>query len=261
MLIRYSCIILMLASGLGLTACSTVRTDEETLAIWFPNSQFYREMATETLIAEADKDIPEAKLYLGMRMMTGDRIERDPERAFAIFDGMAKEGDARAQYFIGAAYSQGAGVSQNEAIALEWFRRSAEGGYDKGQYWYVFMLSRGRGTADGQPDWRNAIPWFERAARQGNSNAQFSMGEAYDTCRGGLPRDLEKAANWYRMADGVQDHMIARYNLRPAHRLGLDRVAGGRYRRPAKITAAARIRRIHALSGRCARPDCESDSI
>ncbi len=206
-----------------IAGCSTVKTQNETMATWFPDEQVYREMATDSLMAASSAGSAEAKLILAVRLMEGDRIEKNEARALAIFQDMAEDGDARAQYYVGVAYAQGAGVPQDEAAALEWFGKSAEAGYHKSQHWYGLFLAYGRGS--GEPDWDSAIPWIERAARQGNPDSQFMLGEAYDSCRGGLPRDFDKAAYWYRIADGAldsdQDHMLARFNLRRLIDLGL----------------------------------------
>ncbi len=228
------------AVSLCLAACASVntpevasvKTPEETLKVWFPNDAYLRELDTSALMSEADSGSLEAQLHLGMRLMTGDRIERDEARGYSIFKEIAETGDPRGAFFVGAAYSRGAGVEKDETAAAEWYEKSAHGGYDKGQFWYGFMLSRGRGVS---ADYTAAVQWWEKAALQGDTNAQFSLGEAYDSCRGGLPRDFDKAAYWYRLAEGGKDNMLARYNLRRLIDLGLtDWKAGDPGERPVK---------------------------
>ncbi len=204
--------------GLTMSACSTDRTEQETLQLWFPNQGLHQAMTTSEL-GDAAQSSDEATLQLGIRLMNGDRTERDLDRGYKIFKSLAEAGDHRAQFFLGTAYVQGAGVEADEAIATDWFKKSAEGGYDMGQYWYGFMLSRGRGV-DGE-DWKTAIKWFRKAAKQGHPNALFSMGEIYESCRAGVDRDFEQAASWYRRADGPQDNMAARFNMRRLIDLGL----------------------------------------
>lgn len=204
---------------LALSACTSVKTQQETLAIWFPNDQYLRDLETADLSAEAEGEWMEAQLHLGMRLMTGDRVERDESRGAAIFREVAESGDPRGAFFLGAAYSRGAGVEQDDKEAIKWYQKSAEGGYDKGQFWYGFMLSQARGVENG--DFEEAVQWWRKAAYQGDTNAQFSLGEAYDSCRGGLPRDFDKAAYWYRLAESGKDNMLARFNLRRLVDLGL----------------------------------------
>lgn len=204
--------------GLSMSACSTDRTEQETLQLRFPNQDLHQAMTTDEL-GNAAQSSDEAALELGIRLMNGDRTDRDLDRGYEIFKSLAEAGDARAQFFLGTAYVQGAGVEPDETIAVNWFEKSAEGGYDMGQYWYAFMLSRGRGVAG--EDWKTAMKWFLKAAKQGQTNALFSMGEIHESCRAGLDRDFDRAANWYRRADGPQDSMAARFNLRRLIDLGL----------------------------------------
>ncbi|NQV57297.1 MAG: sel1 repeat family protein [Rhodospirillales bacterium] len=49
-------------------------------------------------------------------------------RAFAILEPLAKKGHAGAQLIIGDMYNRGEGVEQDRAMAVMWFRRSAENG-------------------------------------------------------------------------------------------------------------------------------------
>jgi len=211
--------ILTLLASLTFSACTSVRTQEETLGIWFPNDQYLRDLDTSDLMAEVERGSMEAQLYLGMRLMTGDRVERDERQGAALFEQVAKTGDARGAFFLGAAFSNGAGVEKDDSAAVRWYEESARGGYDKGQFWYGFMLSRARGVETS--DMNEAVKWWRKAALQGDTNAQFSLGEAYDNCKGGLPRNFEKAAYWYRQAERGKDNMLARYNLRRLIDLGL----------------------------------------
>ena len=212
-------IFLVLPFVVLLAACSSPKTQTESLSKWFPNRAFYQSLETDQLRLEAARGSQEARVRLAIRLMNGDRIERDIKQGADIFLELAADGDARAQYFLGVAHVQGAGVEKDDSKAVSWFRKSANQGYDMGQYWHGFMLSRGRGTAG--KDWRTALKWFRKAASQGHGDAQFSLGEAYESCRGGLKRDYETAAKWYRRADGTQDHMPARFNLRRLIDLGL----------------------------------------
>jgi uncharacterized protein len=218
-MMKYQKLVLAACLALALSSCSTSRTTEESLQAWYPNNDYYEELDTDSLEVEAQSGSPEARLNLALRLMSGDRTVRDSSRGFIIFEQLAIEGDPRGQFFAGTAYIQGEGAELDEKKSVKWFRKSAENGYDMGQYWYGFMLSRGRGVSE--PDWKKALIWFRKAADQGHSSAQFSIGEAYESCRGGLDRDFKKAAYWYRKSDRVQDNMIARYNLRRLIDLGL----------------------------------------
>ena len=199
--------------------CAAVKDPEMTRKFWYPNADELRSIDTKIVQNQALNGNTEASLILGMRMANGDRIERNPNKAFLLFQSLANENDPRAQYLLGASYTSGMGTKQNDQIAIKWFKKSALNGYDKGQYWYAHMLSRGRGVKT--PNWEEAIKWFMKASRQGHTNAQLSLGEAYEQCRGGLVRNFDKAAKWYRIANSYTDNMLARYNLRRLIDLGL----------------------------------------
>ena len=72
----------------------------------------------------------------------------------------AVEGDASAQFWLGAAYERGDGIKQ---------------------------------------DFAQAIKWLLKSARQGNVDAKNLLGQMYEDAEG-FPRDYVKAAGWYRAA-------------------------------------------------------------
>lgn len=72
----------------------------------------------------------------------------------------AEHGDAPAQFWLGAAYESGKGVSQNFA---------------------------------------EAVGWLMKSAKQGNAEAQNLLGQMYEDGEG-VVRDYAQAATWYRAA-------------------------------------------------------------
>jgi Sel1 repeat len=53
---------------------------------------------------------------------------RNFDKARKVFEALAKEGGARAQYRIGAMYDLGIGAAADHATALEWYRKAAAHG-------------------------------------------------------------------------------------------------------------------------------------
>ncbi|MFL2770085.1 MAG: tetratricopeptide repeat protein [Rhodospirillaceae bacterium] len=195
-----------------LSGCATQTFITNSQKRWHPREVYFQEINTDELESKANNGDSQAKFYLAIRLMSGDRIQRDEIRAVGIIKGDAIAGEAPAQYLLGAALAAGTGISVNETEAIDWFRKSAEQGYVSGEYWYGFMLTRGRGV---EANWSEGLKWIRQAAEKGHEDAQFTIGEAFDSCRGGLPRDFEKAAMWYRRADlSGRGHMGARFNLR-----------------------------------------------
>jgi TPR repeat protein len=78
--------------------------------------------------------------------------------ALAIVRPLAARGDLLAQYLLGAMYDNGKGVAENHPLALQWYQRSAAGGFS--------MSMRNLGTmyrnaeATGRADYVQAYRWY-----------------------------------------------------------------------------------------------------
>lgn len=85
----------------------------------------------------------------------------------------AERGDANSQYFMGEHYELGdSGVSQDQRIALD---------------------------------------WYKKAAAQGHAAAMYKLGTFHEKGLGGLPADMSKATEWYRQAaEGGSNQAIQR---------------------------------------------------
>lgn len=199
--------------GALLANCATQTDISANQEKWHPRDAYFQVLSTEELELEAEIGDREALFHLAIRLMNGDRIGRDEEKAVRVAREGAESGDAPSQYLLGAALAAGSGVPKDEAEAVKWFKKSAKQGYVTAEYWYGFMHSRGRGVE--KVDWEEGLKWIRKAAEKGHEDAQATMGTAYDSCLGGMPRDFEKAAMWYRRADrSGRGHMMSRYNLR-----------------------------------------------
>ncbi|QLQ33438.1 MAG: sel1 repeat family protein [Candidatus Thiothrix singaporensis] len=74
------------------------------------------------------------------------------------------QGDAPAQFSLGLMYDQGDGVDEDNAAAVEWYRRSAEAGYEAAQHNLGNMYAQGEGIAENDA---LAVEWWRKAAEQG----------------------------------------------------------------------------------------------
>jgi TPR repeat protein len=115
----------------------------------------------------------------------------------------ARAGDAEAQYNLGRIYHHGIGVKQNNTEAADWYRRAAEQGHSDAQNSLGMLL-----VAD-QRDYPGAAQWFALAARQGNADAQYNLGVIYYS---GLGVNYEFAAHWFQLA-AQQGHVQAQRDL------------------------------------------------
>ncbi len=93
-------------------------------------------------------------------------------------------------------YSNGQGVPQDYAEAVKWYRKAAEQGATEAQNSLGFMYYKGRGVPQ---DYAEAVKWFRKAAGQGHSRAQSNLGLMY--IQGiGVPQDYVQAYMWFNLA-------------------------------------------------------------
>ena len=97
------------------------------------------------------------------------------------WQGVAKDGHAQAQLYLGTLYYNGKGVSQSYERAFDWFTKSAEQGNAQAQYSLGLCYERGNGVTQSPQD---ALEWYLKAAKQGNEKAQAKIDSLLGTSRG-----------------------------------------------------------------------------
>jgi TPR repeat protein len=104
--------------------------------------------------------------------------------------------DAEAQIQLGRLYEEGDGVLRDHKEAVRWYEAAAKLGNREGQYLYAMALIEGRGMVQ---DYQAAMKWLEAAARGGHPAAEYQLGRMY--YRGmGIPVDKAKAYIWFNLA-------------------------------------------------------------
>ena len=76
------------------------------------------------------------------------------------FQRAANQGNATAQYNVGASYAAGAGVAKSDADAAKWFRRSADQGMVFAQLNLGLLYAAGNGVPQDNVE---ALKWLELA--------------------------------------------------------------------------------------------------
>jgi len=103
-----------------------------------------------------------AQYNLGHMYLNGRGVARDWTRAHAYYFLAAAQQHPRAMNLLGRCCEEGWGTPGDIEAAAYWYRRSAEGGYFRGQYnWASVLLKSGR--------FDEAATWFERAALTGTA--------------------------------------------------------------------------------------------
>lgn len=108
----------------------------------------------------------------------------------------AEQGNASMQSFLGAMYSTGWGVPEDDTEAARWYRRAADQGDASAQRRLGIMYLSGRGVPE---DDTEAVRWFRRAADQGDADGQFGLGGMYASGLGVL-KDPVLAHMWLNIA-------------------------------------------------------------
>jgi TPR repeat protein len=85
----------------------------------------------------------------------------DYATALRLLRPPANQGDASAQFYLGAMYDTGQGVPQNYAGAVKWYRKAAEQGNALAQLNLAIMYYSGRGAPQ---DYVRAYKWANLAA-------------------------------------------------------------------------------------------------
>lgn len=105
----------------------------------------------------------------------------------------AEAGDEDAQLGMGICFEFGNGVSKDEALAAEWYRKAALQGSALAQYYLAGLYVDGRGV---DKDVEESFVWYRKAAESGNEDAQFFVAQ---WCMHVL-HDERKALYWYSEA-------------------------------------------------------------
>ena len=116
--------------------------------------------------------------------------------AVAQWRPLAEDGNAEAQFNLGALYESGLGVPKNLGDAAGWYVLAAAQGQVSAQYNLGVMYAEGRGV---ERDYTRAAEWLRRAAEQGHAKAQYNLAVLYQTGHG-VPKDPDVARKWFAKA-------------------------------------------------------------
>ena len=87
------------------------------------------------------------------------------DAAVSSWQPLAKQGDGAAQFNLALMYHRGLGVVANEAVAVQWYQKSASNGYPKAQ---EFLAAAYReGWFGLQKDLQKAAYWDQKLVENG----------------------------------------------------------------------------------------------
>lgn len=134
----------------------------------------------------------------------GQGLQKDWREASKWFEKSAKQGNARAQAFLGRSYLYGHGVNEDDAQAVYWLQQGVAQGDDVAQYELGICYQYGYGVESSQ---KSAWELFQKSAEQGNDDAQCKAGEF---CYFGIAEvsDPTLAVEWFEKSAN-QDNSLA----------------------------------------------------
>ena len=135
----------------------------------------------------------------------------DYERAREWYERAAAQGDTDAEYNLGLLYDEGLGVERDLSKAAEFFHRAALKGHVHAAASYGYFLDTERN------DYTGAMKWYEKAASQGDEQAEFCVGALYFNGQG-VERDVAKAREWWERA-AAHGHEDAKEQLKDMSKL------------------------------------------
>ena len=93
-------------------------------------------------------------------------------------------------------YQYGIGVDQSDTEAFQWYQKAADQGYTPAQYSLGTLYAKGLGTRQNN---KKAAKWFRAAADKGFTEAQNDLGLMYEKGKG-VAQDSIWAYTWLSLA-------------------------------------------------------------
>jgi len=222
---------------------------------WFPKGKYAeladlnaRQLQAEARLAPSGPTPETVPIEEAVRRGKAALESQNPTEAARWYRSAAERGDVHAQMQMAFMYENGHGVPEDGAQAIEWYRKAAAQGDRDAGFWIAYLYKDGHGTPKNMEE---AVRWYKWAAEKGDSRAYASLGEYYmdtgnypeaiscfrkaagENARGqfylgemyekglGVPRNLNKAAYWYRLAaNSKEDPIYGSYGMEALERIG-----------------------------------------
>lgn len=112
-----------------------------------------------------------------------------------------------AQNSLAVCYANGKGVKRNYNVAIELFEKAAKQGDTNAYYNLGLCYANGRGV---RQNYLIAVRWWTKAGEKGNVYAQINLGVSYENGYG-VQQDYVKAAEWYIKAAEQGNEIAKKY--------------------------------------------------
>jgi len=129
-------------------------------------------------------------------------------------NSLGDAGDMSAQIMLGALYNKGGAVARDDKMAAAWFEKAANQGNAEAQYQLGNLYENSQLTKD----YKTAADWYHKAAQQGSAKAQARLGVFYSGGMG-VNKNANEALLWSGKA-ALQGNMEAEFLLGLMYMLG-----------------------------------------
>lgn len=131
------------------------------------------------------------------------KMKTQGEEFFDIALSRAEAGDPKMQTRVATAYMQGEDAPKDIQKAIYWLGEASDQGFAEASLQLAYIYA---GQVDAKyADRQLMILNIQRAAEQGEGMAQSMLGTMYYSGDSGLPKDLDKAVEWYMKACSNDD--------------------------------------------------------
>lgn len=158
-----------------------------------------------------------ALCMLGECYYNGDGVELDYVTAADYFRRSAALDYDDGQYQLGMCYLDGKGVQNNLAEAVKWLKKAARNGNDDAAKKMEELIAK-KLAKPSKFDPEDDFKTLNQAAKNGDSVAQFELGEAFHKGTG-VEEDMTEAVYWYRLA-ADQGNADAQWQLADLYECG-----------------------------------------
>ena len=120
----------------------------------------------------------------------------------------AEDGDAEAQFHLGALYANGRGVEFNLDKASKWLQKAAK----QGEFSAMTLLGWISLQQEDSESAIKAMEWYQKAAEAGDVDAQCSIADLHINGAAGIESNTQAMLYWYEQAAN-HNHPKAQFQL------------------------------------------------
>ena len=141
-----------------------------------------------------------AQHYIGKMYLLAQGTTEDRLLGIDLLKKAAEKNHADSEALLGACYLQGTGVLVDHTESAKWIHRAAEHGHITSMYLLGLYYAAGTGVTKSEDQ---QFYWIKKAADLGNSGAQYKLGDMYSKTWGNKFKSPPESVKWYRKA-GIQ---------------------------------------------------------